>query len=327
MNDPTVAVLLIAAEALRGLPISPVAVELIKEPHREAVSEGAASVVTPLSIANQAAYLADDGLEVIDLRDNDAFAARCLHKHDLNAQMMAMQTLGRAFVDHPETLLQELVNAAVYLCGADSAGISMERNKGAEKDSYNWVATAGQYSGFLNDVVPPFPSACGICLERGTPQQFRVKQRFFDLLGVDAPLVTDGVLLPWYAGGARGTIFVMAHGRTEAFDKDDCLMMQTLASFAATGVRHLRQREQVLVRERNIAAVAMANHLAHKINNPLQSLVNVLYLAGIEEGDSQVHTLARSLSPDLQRLSELVAALLALPVRDSQQRNQPTARA
>ena len=34
-----------------------------------------------------------------------------------------------AFVDQPDTILQELVQTAVDLCGADSAGISIEPSK------------------------------------------------------------------------------------------------------------------------------------------------------------------------------------------------------
>src|SRR5271168_4237278 len=99
------------------------------------------------------------------------------------------------------------------------------------------IATAGQYSAFLNAVLPRYPSACGVCLERGRPQRFRVGQRFFDLMGIEAPLVTDGILLPWEVDKIRGTIFIMAHERTEAFDQDDFRMMDILADFAAMGVR------------------------------------------------------------------------------------------
>ena len=148
------------------------------------------------------------------------------------------------------------------------------------------MATAGQYSGFLNAVLPRYPSACGVCLERGQPQHFRVGQRFFDIMGIEAPLVTDGILLPWEVNETRGTIFVMAHGRTEAFDRADARMMQLLAEFAALGVKQQRQQKKLMDQEKAAAAAAMANDLAHKINNPLQALTNQLYLAS--EGGSKL---------------------------------------
>jgi signal transduction histidine kinase len=236
-----------------------------------------------------------------------------LHTRDVALQAEGMHRLARAFVDAPDTILHELVRAAVELCGADSAGISVEKEGGTDKEFYHWIATAGQYSGFLGAVLPRYPSACGLCLERGQAQHFRVGQRFFDILGVEAPLVTDGILLPWEVDGARGTIFVMAHGRTEAFDSDDARMMQLLADFAAMGFRQQRQQEVLMQQARAAAAAAMANDLAHKINNPLQALTNQLYIASEgESSDSKM--LAHQMAGDLGRLSLLVKELLALPL-------------
>jgi signal transduction histidine kinase len=216
-------------------------------------------------------------------------------------------------VQSPDTILQELVNAAVDLCGADSAGISLETEEKSDANYYHWVATAGQYNGFLNAVLPRYPSACGICLERGKPQLFRVRQRFFDIMGIEAPLVTDGILLPWQVEDTRGTIFIMAHGRTAAFDKDDGQMMRVLADFAAMAVRHQRQQRALVQQAKATAAAEMANRLAHHINNPLQNLINVAHLAAEGQSDQNTKTLGQELSADLRRLSALVTESLALP--------------
>jgi hypothetical protein len=256
----------------------------------------------------------DTGLEVIDILSDPQFALRKLHVRDVSVQMAGLQRLARAFVENPETILQELVNTAVALCGADSAGISIEREDGTDKDFYHWVATAGAYSGFLNAILPRYPSACGVCLERGRPQLFRVSQRFFEILGVEAPLVTDGILLPWQAEGTRGTIFVMAHGRDEAFDSGDTRMMQMLADFATMGFRQQRQQKRLIAQERAAAAASMANELAHKINNPLQSITNVIYLAARSETNPELRALATDLGGDIKKLSALVQQLLALPL-------------
>jgi len=259
--------------------------------------------------------LTDDGLDVIDLRHDPGFASRRLHIRDVASQMAAMERLGRVFVDDPDNILQELVDAAIDLCGADSAGISIVMDDATDSAWYKWVATAGEYKGFLNATLPRYPSACGMCLERGQPQLFRVRQRFFDILGVEAPHVTDGILLPWQVDETQGTIFVMAHTRTQAFDRDDCQMMQTLARFAALGVRQMKQREQFMQQARGAAAARMANHLAHEINNPLQSLTNTVYLAGQDAENPKTVELARALDADLRRLSGLVAELLAIPAK------------
>jgi RNA polymerase sigma factor (sigma-70 family) len=253
----------------------------------------------------------DTGLEVLDLDTHAEFAARKLHRRDIASQMEGLRGLTHSFVQSPDTILQELVNAAVELCGADSAGISLETEEKSDANYYHWVATAGQYNGFLNAVLPRYPSACGICLERGKPQLFRVRQRFFDIMGIEAPLVTDGILLPWQVEDTRGTIFIMAHGRTAAFDKDDGQMMRVLADFAAMAVRHHRQQHALLQQAKATAAAEMANSLALCLNQPLRTLIDVADLAAAGKSDHNVSTLGRELSADLRRLSALVDESLA----------------
>jgi hypothetical protein len=256
----------------------------------------------------------ETGLEVLDLRTDTAFATRNLHTRDIETQMAGLQRLSRALLEKPDTILQELVSAAVDLCDADSAGISIEKEDGSDQAFYHWIATAGDYSGFLNAVLPRNPSACGLCLERGHPQHFRVSQKFFDILGVEAPLVTDGILLPWKTEETRGTIFVMAHGRTEAFDENDARLMTMLADFAAMGYRQQKQQARLIAQERAGAAAQMANQLAHEINNPLQSMTNAAYLIAEGTGEGDPRILGRELSNDIRRLSGLVKQLLSLPI-------------
>jgi hypothetical protein len=66
------------------------------------------------------------------------------------------------------------------------------------------------------------------------------------------------------------------------------------------------------------AAAAMANELAHQINNPLQGLMQTVFLAG--QGGAKVDIFARQAMQDLVRLSELIKQLLNLP-RDTESSN------
>ncbi len=90
-------------------------------------------------------------------------------------------------------------------------------------------------------------------------------------------------------------------------------MMQVLADFAAMGVRQQQQQKMLLRQASAAAAVAMANDLAHKINNPLQSLTNIVYLAAEGETRGDTKSLAHEMSDHLGRLSLLVGKLLTLP--------------
>jgi nitrogen-specific signal transduction histidine kinase len=90
-------------------------------------------------------------------------------------------------------------------------------------------------------------------------------------------------------------------------------MMQVLANFAAMGVRQQRQQKMLMEQTKIAAAAAMANDLAHSINNPLQSLTNLVYIAAEGKSGWDAKLLAQQLSEQIQRLSLLVGELLALP--------------
>ena len=68
-----------------------------------------------------------------------------------------------------------------------------------------------------------------------------------------------------------------------------------------------------MTEQETAAGTAMANDLAHKINNPLQSLTNLLYLAAEGTKVEDVKAAVQHASGDLEKLSELVKKLLALP--------------
>lgn len=78
---------------------------------------------------------ADLGLEVIDNERDAAFAARPLHVRDVVAQMEGMQRIARAFVEKPEMVLQELVDAAVGFAGR-TARASVSRKRIAPTKSF-----------------------------------------------------------------------------------------------------------------------------------------------------------------------------------------------
>jgi nitrogen-specific signal transduction histidine kinase len=109
----------------------------------------------------------------------------------------------------------------------------------------------------------------------------------------------------------------MAHERTEAFDSDDSRLMELLADFSAMAIRQERQQEKLTKQAGAAAAAAMANELAHNINNPLQSLTNIMYLAAQNRVGLDARTLVLEMSSDFQRLTDLVKKLLALPADGS----------
>ena len=251
----------------------------------------------------------DDGLVVRDLQSDAVFARRNLHPRDRAVQLEAVRRLSQARAGKPSVIPQELVNAAIDICGADSAGISLVNQDGEDAAFYRWIATAGEYARYLNAMLPRVPSACGICIERGRPQLFTVSQQFFKHLGVEAAEVTDGILLPWQAGEALGTIWILAHGRSQAFDQEDYRIMEVLASLAAAGVRQQQRHVAELVKAKAAGAALKATEVARRLKLPLQTAKAVADLVERSRTSVEAKLLAEELSSHIEEVSAIVKGL------------------
>jgi hypothetical protein len=252
----------------------------------------------------------DSGMHLRDLLTDEAFFDRPRKARAENRESVALRRLSRLFAEKPESVLQELVNTAVEYCGADSAGISLEE---PERDTFRWVVIAGSFAPYLDGRTPRRYSPCGTCLDSGRPQLYRVTKPYYDYLGVKAEPITDGVLIPWCTESVRGTLWAVSHTSDSVFGVDDYALLASLADFAAIILRHQRHQRLLRDSEKAVAVAEMAHRLAHRINNPLQSLTNTLFLARCD-GDNAQQYLEQA-EMDLARLSAQVAKLLDVSVQ------------
>jgi len=139
-----------------------------------------------------------------------------------------------------------------------------------------------------------------------------VRKPYYDHLGVSADPITDGILIPWTNEYLKGTLWAVSHSSSEAFDADDYEFLNSLADFASIILRHRAHQGMLRESEKSAGAAAMAHKLAHRINNPLQSLTNTLFLAQCDESNAKVY-LAQA-EQDLQQLSKQVAMLLNVSI-------------
>jgi hypothetical protein len=250
------------------------------------------------------------GVKIEDLLRSQPFASRPVRPRSTSEQLDSLQRLSRVLVDDPERVLQELVQAAREMCNADSAGISLEATSADGVPVFHWAALTGTYESFRDATPPQAYMPCLVCINEQRPQVIHVPSRHFSkLLSVDALPITDGLLLPWNAEGQRATIWVLAHERAAAFDMADYQIMQALAAFAATAYNIVLRHRQQLSEAVRLGSAAMANDLAHRINNPLQSVTNSLFLAQGGGPQAADHTMQAAL--EVERLSGLVRGLLA----------------
>jgi hypothetical protein len=249
----------------------------------------------------------DTGMDLRDLLTDVDFPLRPAELRDVNRESIALRRLSRVFAESPESVLQELVNIAVDFCGADSAGISLEE---PENGTFRWIVVAGSFAQYLGGRTPRNYSPCGTCLDLGRPQLYRVTEPYYNHLGVTAEPIIDGMLIPWSNDFLRGTLWIVSHSSEEAFCGADYQLLNSLADFASIILRHQHQEKLLMEGERNRGIAEMAHKIAHRINNPLQSLTNTIFLARC--GKENVEGYLAQAELDLKRLSEQVAALLTI---------------
>jgi hypothetical protein len=247
----------------------------------------------------------DTGMYMRDLLADEGFLRRVMKQRDPERESVALRRLSRLLVEDSNLVLQELVNTAVEFCGADSAGISLEE---PEEGTFRWIVVAGTFERYLNGRTPRHYSPCGTCLDSGRAQLYRVTKPYYDHLGVTADPIEDGMLIPWSNEFLRGTLWAVSHSSRESFSGEDYRLLNSLADFASIILRQQHQQKLLQESESKRAAADMAHKLAHRINNPLQSLTNTIFLARLgPEGIQEYLEMAES---DLKRLSEQVAKLL-----------------
>ncbi|SDE81671.1 ATP-binding protein [Terriglobus roseus] len=181
-------------------------------------------------------------MDLRDLLEDQAFRDRPRQLRDPDRGSIAFRHFAEILGGDRESVLQELVDAVVNLCGADSAGISLER---PDEGTFEWVAVAGSFERYLHGRTPRNYSPCGTCLDTGRPQLYRVTQPYYDFLGVSADPITDGVLIPWSNEFLKGTLWAVSHSAEDAFDFEDYQFLKSISDFASIILGQQVRRRQL----------------------------------------------------------------------------------
>lgn len=176
------------------------------------------------------------GVKIEDLLDSRDFLSRQPKQTAPKREVVASARLKQCRAHDPNSILQELVQIAVDFSGADSSGISLEEENEHGELQFRWIAVAGSFTPYLNGTTPRFYSPCGTCIDRGVPQLYEVSDPYYNFLGVTAQPILDGILIPWRAGHAQGTIWLVSHQSSCAFDQSDYQFIRDLAHLISTDV-------------------------------------------------------------------------------------------
>ena len=168
---------------------------------------------------------------------------RLAHAPDYPAEIAALHALARCLAAQPDAMLARLLEMAIALCDAGSAGLSLLEHS-ATGELFRWTHLAGALASYAGGSTPRSFSPCGVCLERGSPQLFSYPGRYFTYFQDASPEIVEGLVIPLsWNGEALGTIWIVSHDEARRFDREDVRVMESLASFTAAAlcVRAARQ--------------------------------------------------------------------------------------
>src|SRR5579871_1196861 len=92
-------------------------------------------------------------------------------------EKLALQDIAAQMVDHPEQVLPKLVERAMEMTGAASAGISAFETQKGTAGIFRWRDLKGGLSRFEGATTPRNYSPCGVCLDRFEPTLTRASCR------------------------------------------------------------------------------------------------------------------------------------------------------
>src|SRR5688572_22262488 len=144
---------------------------------------------------------------------------------DYRAESSAVAELISVLMNSPRNILQKLVEIAVNICDAGSAGVSMLIQNNGNDQKFYWAAIAGALSPYEGK-MPRELGPSGVTMERNATQLFIHPERhFLNLLSVKPP-IEEALLIPFYVKEkAVGTIWVISHHENRKFDAEDARLI------------------------------------------------------------------------------------------------------
>ena len=170
---------------------------------------------------------------------NELLEQRVPRVRSESAEAHAMDELKRALAGSPRGVLQKLVEVALHLCNAQSAGLSLLEEADGQR-FFRWHAVAGAWGPLLWATLPRGLSPCGTTLDRGEALLMVDPERYFAPLAQVPPRVTEVLLVPFSVRGETvGTVWVVAHDPAQQFDREDRRVVRELTVFAAAAYQRL----------------------------------------------------------------------------------------
>jgi signal transduction histidine kinase len=189
-------------------------------------------VVTPKSSARHQV-----NTELREILITDRLWSRRRRRPDWQHESEALRTLAHVMSDSPNKLIDTLLQLALKLCRAGSAGLSLLERTPQGEDIFRWTNLAGVLSKHLGETTPRYFSPCGICLDRNAPQLFSYPARYFHYFARIVPPVVEQLVIPARVSGQTpAVVWIGTHDRKVKFHPEEARIMAGLADFTGSAV-------------------------------------------------------------------------------------------
>jgi signal transduction histidine kinase/ActR/RegA family two-component response regulator len=168
------------------------------------------------------------------------------HQGESLALVALMRRLKEPDADH--AILQDVAEAALSLCRAGSAGISiLEPAEDGDGEVFRWHGSAGRWGRYRHGTLRRQDSPCDAVVTGGRPLLMSHPERHYPLEATQFPPLEEALLVPFStSGGLRvGTIWVIAHDTSRHFDAEDLRLLGDLAEVASVAYQLTEQRRQL----------------------------------------------------------------------------------
>jgi signal transduction histidine kinase/CheY-like chemotaxis protein len=197
---------------------------------------------------------------------------------DFEGESRALVRLVAAQTGPRERLLQGIANAALGLCCAGSAGISLIEQSAEGERCFRWLAVSGAFADLRGKATAWSECPCRVTIESGAPQLFLEPQRHFACLQGGPTSVSEGLIVPIETDGVQlGAIWAMSHSKDCRFEREDVRLLTNLAVVAGAALTVVDARDlNEEQRKRHDEFIAL---LGHELRNPIAPIDSAVHAA------------------------------------------------
>ncbi|MGV6874001.1 sensor histidine kinase [Pseudochelatococcus sp. B33] len=188
---------------------------------------------------------------------------------DPREEIDALQDLAWQMLERPDSFLPYLVQTALRIADAHSAGISLHEPDSKDGDVFRWHYLTGECAPFIGRTTPRRSSPCGLCLDEGGPVLIAFPEELCSDYAVPGLVSYEALLVPIYLAGDRplGALWVISHQEERRFDGVDARVLSELATFAGIALKMIRDARAL--KEALEAQEILVREMRHRIGNVL----------------------------------------------------------